>query len=70
MNDLNEILRTPRVPDTSPAAIEAIRLRIADGVFLGGDYQAAYEQFLVAHRDRVALLARLDELLDSGARDE
>jgi capsule polysaccharide export protein KpsE/RkpR len=39
--------------------IEAIRTRIADGVFLGGDYRAAYDQFLIAHHDRTALLAEL-----------
>jgi hypothetical protein len=42
--------------------IAAIRARVADGIFLGGDYHAAYEQFLIAHRDRTALLAELDEL--------
>ena|SRR5882762_7698035 len=61
-SDIGPILQRQPVPDTTPANIEAIRSRVADGVFLGGDYQVAYAQYLVAHRDRVALLARLDEL--------
>jgi hypothetical protein len=48
--------------ELTPAELAAIRARVADGVFLGGNYEQAYEQFLIAHRDRCALLARLDEL--------
>jgi hypothetical protein len=48
--------------ELTPAELAAIRARVADGVFLGGTYEQAYEQFLIAHRDRCALLARVDEL--------
>lgn len=46
----------------SAELLEAIKQRVADGIFLGGDYTAAYDQYLRAHRDRRALLARVLEL--------
>lgn len=42
-------------------ALEDIRQRCVDGIFLGGDFGYAYDQYLIAHRDRCALLALLDE---------
>lgn len=48
--------------EMTPEELAAIRGRIADGIFLGGDYDAAYTQFLIAHRDRRALLAYADKL--------
>lgn len=62
MSDLSKIIKPLPPLDLSPAAIEAIRARIADGVFLGGDYAAAYNEFLIAHRDRMTLLALVDRL--------
>ena len=53
----------PKPPvELTAAELIKIRGRVADGVFLGGDYAAAYEQFLIAHRDRCALLAFIDKL--------
>jgi hypothetical protein len=56
-------------PLVTPEYLEGIRQRIADGIFLGGDYHSAYEQYLTAHRDRCALLALLDEKLALLARE-
>jgi hypothetical protein len=50
-------------PILTPEEFDAIRQRVADGIFLGGDYHSAYAQYLIAHRDRCALLALLDEKL-------
>jgi hypothetical protein len=43
----------------NPITLEAIRQRVADGIFLGGDYHAAYNEYLTAHRDRIFLLRLL-----------
>lgn len=62
MSKLSAFLRPMPPPDTSDANIGAIRARIADGIPLGGDYASAFEEYLQAHRDRIDLLARVDEL--------
>jgi hypothetical protein len=48
--------------DGNPITSEAIKQRIADGVFLLGDYRSAYDAYLTAHRDRIYLMARITEL--------
>ena len=52
----------PPPPPLTPRELEEIRTRVRDGIFLGGDYAAYYEQFLIAHGDRTRLLAELDDL--------
>ena len=59
-----ELTRRPPPSVPTPAELEAIRGRIAEGIFLGGNYSDAYDQFLIAHRDRSALLLLIDELQD------
>jgi hypothetical protein len=46
----------------NPITREAIEQRVADGIFLGGEYQDAYDEYLTAHRDRIFLLRRVTEL--------
>jgi hypothetical protein len=42
--------------------LQELRGRVADGIFLGGDFQDAYDSYLVAHRDRQRLLELVDDL--------
>lgn len=62
MTGSNSWLKPVVYPPLDAAGLAEIRQRVADGIFLGGDYRAAYEQYLIAHRDRVRLLERLDLL--------
>ena len=55
----------------TPERLAEIRARIRDGIFLGGDYNTAYEEFLRAHADRCQLLvlvADLQRRLDEAGR--
>jgi hypothetical protein len=49
----------------NPITMEAIKQRVLDGIFIGGDYLFAYDEYLTAHRDRMFLL-RLIESSDPG----
>jgi hypothetical protein len=40
----------------TPELLDAIEKRVLDGIFLGGNYESAYEEYLRAHRDRKVLL--------------
>jgi hypothetical protein len=42
--------------------LQELRGRVADGIFLGGDFQDAYDSYLVAHRDRQRLLELVDDM--------
>jgi len=52
MTGSNSWLKPVVYPPLDAAGLAEIRQRVADGIFLGGDYRAAYEQYLIAHRDR------------------
>lgn len=61
MSKLGAIGSTPLAAPTAEE-MRCIRDRDRDGIFLGGDYHYAYDQYLQANRDRARLLILVDEL--------
>jgi hypothetical protein len=55
----------PLPPETmTPALLDQIEQRVLDGIFLGGNYESAYQAYLRAHRDRKVLLEFVRDLQD------
>jgi hypothetical protein len=46
----------------SAELLEAIKQRVADGIMLGGNFTRLFDEYVITHRDRCALLARVIEL--------